>query len=398
MWGLVFLPFTRGLTINLGFPLKIYEVLFPVAIFLYLFDGHYRMSSVAKTVFSLSIMFASIGSVSIFLSDKYVTSALDITYRGGKIVDGIMRVVYFLFNSATLIVAADMAANRPRKMLLYWSMGLTSAVAYHIYCFIAILVGFTPYLLPGLERHQIGEFAGMPVPRSGTFEEGNFAGLYYLCSLALAIYSNQRVPVLLSTVGIILTLSTSVFISSALFIVLYLVLRSGRSITSFTQGAIAVTLCVIIYNSIDFSKKFGQDAGSSAYVRLNESLTGWKMFVANPIIGVGIGGYGYHFRYYEWDPLLSLFAEAPKPIPNNIYIEILSETGSIGFLIFVIAGVKWARYLWGSGRNLIPIYACGIGMAVGFIAYPTYNVSYIWVFLGLSIGLGTSKRVRRVGI
>jgi hypothetical protein len=69
-----------------------------------------------------------------------------------------------------------------------------------------------------------------------------------------------------------------------------------------------------------------------------------------------------------------------KRIPNNIYVEILSECGSLALIAFLT--FLFLVYKYGSQKS----YLLGAGLIASFIyffAFPTFTMLFIWVFLGI---------------
>lgn len=60
--------------------------------------------------------------------------------------------------------------------------------------------------------------------------------------------------------------------------------------------------------------------------RYNLSLAAWRMFLAHPIFGVGVGNYFYENRNY---------APVYPGRAHNMYLEIMAELGIIGLLLFL---------------------------------------------------------------
>jgi O-antigen ligase len=71
---------------------------------------------------------------------------------------------------------------------------------------------------------------------------------------------------------------------------------------------------------------------------------GLKIWKAHPVLGVGIGNYGYYFIQPEFNPGVKGNRNLP---PHNIYIQALAETGTVGFLVLcwwlVQAGFNYWR-------------------------------------------------------
>lgn len=53
----------------------------------------------------------------------------------------------------------------------------------------------------------------------------------------------------------------------------------------------------------------------------------WRMFVANPILGIGFGGYGYNLAVYA--------DSGSTAIAHNIFLSTLAEIGLLGFLVLL---------------------------------------------------------------
>jgi O-antigen ligase len=393
----VFLPFTKALTLSIGFPLKVYEIFLAIAILLFLLKGKVIKDSDLKHLFFMALFFFTVAFFSTLAGqfDSGANPAID--FRGGRLADGLMRAIYLLFNILTFVVAFKATNKAPRLIINAWFLGLFLAASYHFITLIFIFFTGDAPLLMGLERHQMGWVGEMLVPRSGTFEEGNFAGLFYLCGLALATYVRNRFMIIISVAAILLTLSTSTYLALIAYIAIYLLRRNGLSLANLFILLTLSTLIFWILFGLNFVSKFGGGAGSSGAVRLNEAITGLQIFSAHPSIGVGLGGYGFYFDAFEWDSALSISFGSAKHIPNNIYIELLAETGVLGFVLFFSFLYSWARIIAKGGRELDSFYAIVISIFIVFLAYPTFNITYLWYFLGLTLGLlkvsNTMKKV-----
>lgn len=105
-------------------------------------------------------------------------------------------------------------------------------------------------------------------------------------------------------------------------------------------------------------------AASDAYKSL--WLTGWRMGLAHPVIGVGPGGY----KYESQSPIYSLKDEYGRmdvhanKHPHHAYLQYFAEGGIVGLSLFVALGaVMWGgalqafRRLPGDWRGVFPIVA-----------------------------------------
>lgn len=66
--------------------------------------------------------------------------------------------------------------------------------------------------------------------------------------------------------------------------------------------------------------------------RLSENLTALEMIKSNPLFGVGLSSYNYLFPSYS--KKLGVALVATEREAHNLYLEVLAETGIIGFSVF----------------------------------------------------------------
>jgi O-antigen ligase len=389
--GFVFLPFTKALTVDIGFPLKIYEVVFSGALAIFVLSAR-RVDRTILLRFTMPLLLFLLAACASYFVARYEANDFsDVAARGGPALDGAFRMAYLTFNILVMTIVAQ--ATQRRDNLLYgaWQVGAVLSAFYATYCAIAFLRGVEPFKLPGIERHQLASFGALTVSRSGTFEEGNYAGLYFLISLILAWYKRHWPLVAIMLFAVFLTKSTAAYFALLVCIASYGILLTRSKAK---QVIIIGTLALAAVGTLTFFQsddKFSYRAGSSGGVRLNEAMTGIEMFKARPLLGFSLGGYGYAFYNYLWEPDLSPERATERRIPNMVYVEVLAETGLVGFFLFFLFWKRWLEQLaqWqGHGRIFL---ASGFGIAIGWLAFPTFNISFIWAFVGFSLGLSLKQ-------
>jgi|GEM_PF-3380227 len=112
-----------------------------------------------------------------------------------------------------------------------------------------------------------------------------------------------------------------------------------------------------------------------------------QMFADHPLIGVGPALYNDHVREYT-----TAFSLRRILIPNNVYAELLSETGILGFVTFVVLLTtifRCALRKWRESHNTDAI-AGGLlisiaSLLVQFMAYPTFKMEFIWLLFGIAL-------------
>lgn len=119
------------------------------------------------------------------------------------------------------------------------------------------------------------------------------------------------------------------------------------------------------------------------------ALDAWKL---HPWIGVGIGGYGPHVA-----PLAFAAPSAGWPIANNQALELLAETGALGFAAFVVFLIALFRSASkpAAGEADAIRTACLAALAGILAQYQTFSTLYImhvWFAIGLLIASSKQER------
>jgi O-antigen ligase len=77
---------------------------------------------------------------------------------------------------------------------------------------------------------------------------------------------------------------------------------------------------------------------------------GIKIWKANPIVGVGLGNFGYYYVQPEFNPGLMGGKKLP---PHNIYVQALAETGTVGFLVLCWWIIQAGYNSWRAERRFL---------------------------------------------
>ncbi|TXI32101.1 MAG: hypothetical protein E6Q58_04405, partial [Niabella sp.] len=143
------------------------------------------------------------------------------------------------------------------------------------------------------------------------------------------------------------------------------------------------------------SNEYAVYEDSSLRGRSSEMLTGLEMFKAHPIIGVGAGN--YRNNYQSFSQLIGIEVRSEERDAHSLYLQILAETGVLGFIAFAGAMVSLfialgkARTLASADLRLQDWLPWLNAMQVSLIAYlaaATFlhgaYIRYFWILVALT--------------
>lgn len=178
---------------------------------------------------------------------------------------------------------------------------------------------------------------------------------------------------------------TNVLIISVLIMALLFVVFRGPFVFAYTY------LYRRFSDLLYFIDTGEQLAGQSLILRSEMLRVGWKIFLDNPIFGIGIDGYRFNVQQYS-NLLTTHYA-------HNTYVEILTGMGLFGFLIFIslLLYVAWQILRWCriDKSKRIPYYYFMSYITVMMYLFFMSDIAnlYLWViFLPLSFYLHWSHR------
>ncbi len=167
-----------------------------------------------------------------------------------------------------------------------------------------------------------------------------------------------------------------------------------------------------------FSLKDQQPSDPSFRGRLSENTVAWQMFVDHPWLGIGIGNYSINYQDYSHD--IGLDPRRSNRTPASLYLELLSEQGVVGTIIFLFLLYLVFRVLQTAKRRFSRIglkdeMYISAALLAGFSGYmfsaifknSAYSNAF-WVVVGIAIATGqvawnsqqekTESSVQRSGV
>jgi len=135
--------------------------------------------------------------------------------------------------------------------------------------------------------------------------------------------------------------------------------------------------------------------------RLIYWITGFRVFLAHPWFGVGLGGAGFfypalvpEFGYGLPEVVRYLFTLNILPNIKNLWVRLLAETGILGFAFYV----SWVYLHWRESVQLERSGLSELERALGFtgklfilalimegFSMDTFGLPYYWIALGLVV-------------
>lgn len=134
-----------------------------------------------------------------------------------------------------------------------------------------------------------------------------------------------------------------------------------------------------------------QDFGHSPYGYIWR--TGWGMFQAHPIVGVGPKQFRSHCETFEPVNSRSGEKEGCNIHPHNMFLEWLSETGLIGLGLFLGMVAAWCRAIWTARSRWVQdpwVVGAVIVIAIRLLPmipsasmYVAWAAIPLWLYLGI---------------
>jgi O-antigen ligase len=121
------------------------------------------------------------------------------------------------------------------------------------------------------------------------------------------------------------------------------------------------------------------------------------MIKSNPLFGVGLHSYNYLFPYYSKS--LGLARVATEREAHNLYLEVLAETGIVGFSVFFILLYTSFQCVFRARKafvfaNLKDYAGMTTGLLAGLVGYFTAAMfihsafpRYFFLLLGIALSL-----------
>jgi len=258
-----------------------------------------------------------------------------------------------------------------------------------------------------------------------TAPEPAMFGNFLLCvipiqtSLVLSKYSIKKrnyVYLLIMLVAFLLTFSKGAFL--ALFVSLLIVIKYINQNQDYKRMLFKLFL-IILFIALVFSGLISFFLNTSLLsaigfigdrmyqiinpndisnlTRLSSYIAAIKMILYFPIFGVGFGNFGFY--YFQFSPSLNIPEHFYWPVSNNIYLNVFSELGLIGIILFmliIIFLLRESKSLINLTKNdiywhtiSIGLFASLIGILIQFFTISSFNYPHVWFIIASIISIRT---------
>ncbi len=210
----------------------------------------------------------------------------------------------------------------------------------------------------------------------------DFAGLGGVVSLILLIYLKglkrifAGIAFIIITVGLILTQTRNAWLSFGFAIITLLIFLIVNAKKYQIKRIFAVTFWVVSVGTIGFTFFIAEDVNSNVTQRLEISKqttvlnvddptniggnsfvsrafiwhTAVMAFLEHPVVGIGVYAFRYVSKMYYKIPKSFYLLYVEHNTPHVTYLQVLTETGIVGFIFFIIFIIAVIRLLFRTSK------------------------------------------------
>jgi O-antigen ligase len=243
------------------------------------------------------------------------------------------------------------------------------------------------------------------VQRGGVFLEGNHAGVFYIVCFFLMKYASDlkyyygKYGLIFSFIGLLLTISTASYLIFFLLIAVYCIkficknnMLYIKNIKLILAVILIYAILAILFGSQIYDKLFSTEMNPdtfSRYERLSAISAAFEIFLDYPTLGSGIESFNIHLHSHANEIMQKVLSNSDSiKIVNNIYLQILSELGIVGFIIFLYINYLIYKKL---SEDILIIKLAWLSIIMSWFAFPSYTVSFQWLLLGLLVKVSNEK-------
>jgi O-antigen ligase len=332
-------------------------------------------------------------------------------------------VVAYIFPAVLYFVARQSALTESRVVVLHGFLAI-----FGVYLGLTGVAEMTGHWSLVFPRYIADPKIGLHFGRArGPMVQSVSYGLYLgICAVAMLLWMQRFgrrgklvgwLLTLLPLAAAALTLTRSVWLGTALALLLYAALVLGsraRKLVLFSALAAGSLVFALKFDSLAAFEREGTaaDTRSSAESRASFAYVSWQMFQDRPLFGFGFGQFPEAKLPYLADRTTSLNLELIRPLAHhNTYLSLLVELGLVGLVLFLVIGGLWVQYAWRLARGhrrpawvrahgvlvLCALATYGVQMLFHDVSFTSIDNSIVFLLAGAAVGLSYSgAETRRV--
>ncbi len=209
------------------------------------------------------------------------------------------------------------------------------------------------------------------------------------------------------TLSVFFTYSRGGFLGLIMMLIVFMMLHPPRPKVVFISIAIAIPLLyfappqyfdrIITLRNVMPGTKGDATSDDAFRGRKSEMIVAWHMFFDHPIRGVGFGNYEVYYQKYSRKIFLDSRLEEREA--HSRYLEILAETGILGFTSFSM--LLWMMFLglWRARKvaakwGLVDLKGTATALGVGMVGFLTASIflhdayaRFFWLLMGIAFAV-----------
>jgi O-antigen ligase len=335
------------------------------------------------------------------------------------LIKSIRVTILYLTLFILLFLTIELVENKTQFILYlkhYMIIGLILSL-YGVLQLLGLFLGFNPDVLflsrftwtnSQIGSYSLFNFIGFRINSLFT-DCNNFAGylntvfpLFFAGTLYFSKIKDNRklfvygIGALIVGSVLVLTFSRSGWMGLLAGLVVLLIDKRKELLKSGVVGYLLLFLMILALLIVPFksylfpSIEYRLTEKASSNVHFFVMKSAFSMFLSNPLTGVGIGNFGEAYGKY-FKPGFEYYN------PHSAYLAILSETGLLGFLLYMAIYYYILKQILFFKRKTegFESQVIGSGLLAGFVGllianifYQNYTFQFFFVFLGLAFAAG----------
>ncbi|TAM43518.1 MAG: hypothetical protein EPN55_13750 [Gammaproteobacteria bacterium] len=150
-------------------------------------------------------------------------------------------------------------------------------------------------------------------------------------------------------------------------------------------------------SGFDIQVMWQRNAAEGIDARISEFCKAWLMFLEAPLLGVGIGNYGWHsFNYQALPEFAGVIQGNLFHHSHNLIMQVLAEFGAAGLLLLLIIATSWLRQAlphWRSSSHWLILALAMVLLLHSFVEYPLWY-SYFLGIAAVLLGIGSEDGLK----